>query len=561
MGTTAWRALGHARPSPHRLLREISNARFLSLLLGCVALLLLAGSALPAPGSGGHAVPGHRGTRVISKTVDSTRDASVYTELIIDSRGGTTRVTRDRGGAVQVTLTDGAEGETGRAVGGGFASAATAVNQALADRDGFAGLGSADAGFGSTVVARSALGEGRGAQDVGAASFGTASGLGSPASPASAVSKALVAARAEIARRFPDLPEDFDPDTYLSYYPELRAEGVRSPDDARQHYLSRGRAEGRLGAPLRVILRYTACTGLINQHYSHIAALTLAAELGAEVVLPPAACRDSFGHYFSTFREKNEVVWSPAPLETLLDVDYLAKYWAERGMEVRLAPALTPFPDLTAPEQAFPAYAEPGVDPDAVVRLENVYARNMEIKELVDMARTAVLDRAHALARQALAEGGSDGGAAHGARAGALGARALAQARETRHGGVSAREHAARSLLQSDEVDATPSPGGGISTRRRLQSLVEDDIDELFSLEASLHAGRELQVASRKLDAGHRQHSEPRTDAKAATAEGKSAAVESTVATAASGVANAKNASKPEAGAREEEKTGKRSLG
>ena len=50
---------------------------------------------------------------------------------------------------------------------------------------------------------------------------------------------------------------------------------------------------------LRVLLRYTAGTGLINQHYSHIAAFALASVLGAEVVLPPAMHRSSFQHIFS----------------------------------------------------------------------------------------------------------------------------------------------------------------------------------------------------------------------------------------------------------------------
>ena len=71
-----------------------------------------------------------------------------------------------------------------------------------------------------------------------------------------------------------------------------------SPAAAARHYLATGRAEGRPYKRLRVLLRYTACTGLINQHYSHIAAFTLAATLGAELVLPPAVCRDSFAHYF-----------------------------------------------------------------------------------------------------------------------------------------------------------------------------------------------------------------------------------------------------------------------
>ena len=46
------------------------------------------------------------------------------------------------------------------------------------------------------------------------------------------------------------------------------------------------------------------CAGLINQQYSHIAAFALGAVLGAEIVLPPAAKRDSFAHYFSVFKEQ-----------------------------------------------------------------------------------------------------------------------------------------------------------------------------------------------------------------------------------------------------------------
>lgn len=53
-------------------------------------------------------------------------------------------------------------------------------------------------------------------------------------------------------------------------------------------------------AKTRLLLR----AGLINQQYSHIAAFALAAVLGAEIVLPPAAKRDSFAHYFSVFKEQ-----------------------------------------------------------------------------------------------------------------------------------------------------------------------------------------------------------------------------------------------------------------
>ena len=36
-------------------------------------------------------------------------------------------------------------------------------------------------------------------------------------------------------------------------------------------------------------------TGLMNQQYAHLAGLMLGHALGAEVLLPPAVCRNSFG--------------------------------------------------------------------------------------------------------------------------------------------------------------------------------------------------------------------------------------------------------------------------
>ena len=74
--------------------------------------------------------------------------------------------------------------------------------------------------------------------------------------------------------------------------------------------------------------------GLINQLYSHIAAICLGAMLGADLVLPPAAVRDSFAHYFSVFKERNEVLWTAAPLESLVDVDYLIDTWRQQGINI-----------------------------------------------------------------------------------------------------------------------------------------------------------------------------------------------------------------------------------
>jgi hypothetical protein len=46
----------------------------------------------------------------------------------------------------------------------------------------------------------------------------------------------------------------------------------------------------------------------MNQHYSHIAALTIAGQLGADVVIPLALQRDSFKNYFSQDPAKNRCV-------------------------------------------------------------------------------------------------------------------------------------------------------------------------------------------------------------------------------------------------------------
>ena len=56
--------------------------------------------------------------------------------------------------------------------------------------------------------------------------------------------------------------------------------------------------------------------------------------LGAHIVLPPAAVRDSFAHYFSVFKDRNEVAWTAAPLESLIDVDHLISFWHEQGVNL-----------------------------------------------------------------------------------------------------------------------------------------------------------------------------------------------------------------------------------
>lgn len=62
-----------------------------------------------------------------------------------------------------------------------------------------------------------------------------------------------------------------------------------------------------------LVLRYTACGGLFNQHYSHLAALALVLALGGDVILPAGVKRDSFAHYFSQDPSKNQVAGRRGP--------------------------------------------------------------------------------------------------------------------------------------------------------------------------------------------------------------------------------------------------------
>jgi hypothetical protein len=63
-------------------------------------------------------------------------------------------------------------------------------------------------------------------------------------------------------------------------------------------------------------------------------------------------------------------------------------------------PALLPFPDLTQPELAYPMYPQPEIDPELIARIDDVYLRNLDMPELIEKARIAVIGHAGKLLRQ-----------------------------------------------------------------------------------------------------------------------------------------------------------------
>lgn len=131
-----------------------------------------------------------------------------------------------------------------------------------------------------------------------------------------------------------DSPKAFNWRSYLALNPDLEQSGIDSEFKAKQHFIQHGKLEGRAFRDFKVRMHYTACTGLINQQYSHIAAFILSSAIGAELVLPPALMRNSFGSYYSLLKEKNEVLWEAAPADMLLDVERIIEAWQRQGMKV-----------------------------------------------------------------------------------------------------------------------------------------------------------------------------------------------------------------------------------
>ena len=61
---------------------------------------------------------------------------------------------------------------------------------------------------------------------------------------------------------------------------------------------------------------------------------------------------------------------------------------------------MLPFPDLTQPELAYPMYPQPEIDPKLIARIDDVYLRNLDMPELIEKARIAVIGHAAKLLKQ-----------------------------------------------------------------------------------------------------------------------------------------------------------------
>lgn len=137
-------------------------------------------------------------------------------------------------------------------------------------------------------------------------------------------------ARRNVACRWPwssavprpaHLPLGFDWHAYLKWNPELQSAGVSSQRAAQDHYLTTGASQNLVYQDYNLTLRYTACGGLMNQHYCHLATLVLAHLCHAKrVIWPPMQERTSFNRRYHTSAEKNEQSWLYLDATSLWDM-------------------------------------------------------------------------------------------------------------------------------------------------------------------------------------------------------------------------------------------------
>lgn len=154
------------------------------------------------------------------------------------------------------------------------------------------------------------------------------------------------------------LPADFDWQAYLKWNPELLHEGITTQRAAAKHYSDIGRGQGLVYRDFKLTLRYTACGGLMNQHYSHISALTLAHLAHADTVIwPPMQERSSFNKRYHPHADKNEQSWVYLDADSLWDLENIKQSVKNTlGIDIVKHPAVVPLPDMTKPDTAFQTY-------------------------------------------------------------------------------------------------------------------------------------------------------------------------------------------------------------
>ena len=78
--------------------------------------------------------------------------------------------------------------------------------------------------------------------------------------------------------------------------------------------------------------RYVSFGGLSNQVYGHTNAMTLAASLGASIIIPPSVVRNGFDKIYSRQADRNQLLYTYSPFGDLFNEAKIIKH-LEGGMQ------------------------------------------------------------------------------------------------------------------------------------------------------------------------------------------------------------------------------------
>eukprot|EP01024_Parvocaulis_polyphysoides_P030102 TRINITY_DN2734_c2_g1_i1.p1 TRINITY_DN2734_c2_g1~~TRINITY_DN2734_c2_g1_i1.p1 ORF type:complete len:550 (-),score=34.20 TRINITY_DN2734_c2_g1_i1:2-1651(-) len=185
------------------------------------------------------------------------------------------------------------------------------------------------------------------------------------------------------------IPSGWDWNVYLRYYPEitLQNNGKFNSLTALQHYNEFGQFNGYVPRKINMVLRYTACSGLVNQQYAHIASLSIALLLGAKLIMPPSLQRVTFNTSF------DEMPWRQLPIKQVLDMEYVTQYWKEKGLEIETINQWENVPKIDNGEIAFWEDLHTGFDQESHIRFNGIYRRPTPILDLLYRIKTEALNR------------------------------------------------------------------------------------------------------------------------------------------------------------------------
>lgn len=181
----------------------------------------------------------------------------------------------------------------------------------------------------------------------------------------------------------PDLPSDFDWRAYLKWNPELELQGIHTRRVAEEHYVAEGHLKSLVYRDFELTIRYTACGGLMNQHYCHIATIALAHLAKAKkIIWPPMQERKSFHIRYHPDAKRNEQHWEYLDATTLWDLPKIRKaVKREYGINIVQHPVDVPMPDMTRLETAFQVY-----DPEENPHDATTYESKMRLHKPIYMA-------------------------------------------------------------------------------------------------------------------------------------------------------------------------------